>query len=221
MATYVYDDYRVAFAPRPDGTYDVRAVGADGVARVGSFRLPVTDTDLERAVLGVAHGATGAATAGTRDIGGGGPPGLDAEALGGALAEALLTGDVGSGYDTARRRAGDAGRGLRLTLSLGAAPRLLSVPWELLYRRPRFLANQRHTPVVRHLETPPAPQPPAVDGPVRMLGVVASPADTPPLDVAAERARVEQRGRQGRRPRTDRPRLARAGDAQGAPRGAA
>ena len=56
------------------------------------------------------------------------------------------------------------GHGLRLTLSLAAAPRLLSVPWELLYRRPRFFANQRQTPLVRHLDTPGLPQPPAIDG---------------------------------------------------------
>ena len=42
------------------------------------------------------------------------------------------------------------GRGLRLTLSLAGAPALLSLPWEFLYRRPRFLASQRHTPLVRH-----------------------------------------------------------------------
>ena len=36
------------------------------------------------------------------------------------------------------------------------------------------------------------PDPPAIDGPVRILGVVANPADTAPLDVAAERARVER-----------------------------
>ncbi|MET0144236.1 MAG: CHAT domain-containing protein [Ilumatobacteraceae bacterium] len=189
MATYVYDDFRVALAARSDGAYDVRAVGADGVVHIGSFRVPFDDAELEQAVLGVARGPVGA----TRDIGGGaGPPALDAEVLGAALADALLTGEVAAGYDAARRRAAEAGRGLRLTLSLAAAPRLLSVPWELLYRRPRFLANQRHTPLVRHLDTAPAPRPPDIEGPVRLLGVVASPSDTSPLDVTAERARVEQ-----------------------------
>ena len=39
-----------------------------------------------------------------------------------------------------------AGHGLRLSLSLAGAPALLSVPWEFLYRRPRFLASQRQPP---------------------------------------------------------------------------
>ena len=77
-------------------------------------------------------------------------------------------------------------------MSLGAAPALLSVPWELLYRPPTFLANQRQTPVVRHLDVPGLPEPPAIDGTVRILGVVANPPDTAPLDVAAERRRVER-----------------------------
>mgnify|MGYP006160482495 CR=1 FL=1 len=40
-----------------------------------------------------------------------------------------------------------------LTLTLTAVPALMSLPWELLYRRPVFLARQRRTPIVRHLET--------------------------------------------------------------------
>jgi hypothetical protein len=195
MATYVYDDYRVTLTARPDGRYDGRAVGPDGVAHGGVFRLPLAEDEFEQAVLGVArtgaHAARSTSSA-TRDVGGSGPPAVDAERLGGALADALLAGDIAAGYDDARRTAASNGHGLRLTLSLADAPGLLSVPWELLYRRPRFFANQRQTPLVRHLETPRLPQPPAIQGTVRMLGVVASPSDCAPLDVAAERARVEQ-----------------------------
>jgi hypothetical protein len=66
------------------------------------------------------------------------------------------------------------------------------VPWELLYRPPTFLANQRQTPVVRHLDVGPLPDPPAIEGAVRILGVIANPPDTAPLDVAGERTRVER-----------------------------
>ena len=196
MATYVYDDFRVTLTARADGGFDGRAVGPDGAVHNGEFRLPFAEDDFERAVLGIAR--TGAravrstATAPTRDVGGVGPPAIDAEQLGGALADALLVGDIAAGYDAARRRAAANGRGLRLTLSLADAPSLLSVPWELLYRRPRFFANQRPTPLVRHLDTPGLPQPPAIDETVKLLGVIASPTDCAPLDVAAERARVEQ-----------------------------
>ncbi len=193
-----YDDFRITLSARPDGTFDARAVGADGAAISGEFRLPVAADELERVVVRIAHeaprgaasgGDAGAAEpAGVRPVAG---PTLDAEQLGGALNDALLAGAIGAGYEAARLRAGERGRGLRLTLSLAGAPALLGVPWELLYRRPRFLANQRRTPLVRHLEVGSFPPPPPIEGAVRVLGIVASPTDCGPLDVAAERARVE------------------------------
>ena len=189
MAGLRYDDFRVTLTPRADGGYDAVGVGADGIDHRGTLRLPFDDAGLERAVLRVAGSA---ARGPTRDVGGDAPPDINAEVLGAALAGALLAADVALGYDAARDRASAAGRGLRLTLSLGAAPALHSVPWELLYRPPTFLANQRQTPVVRHLDVDRLPDPPAVDGPVRILGVVANPPDTAPLDVAAEQARVER-----------------------------
>jgi hypothetical protein len=201
VPTYAYDDFRVTLTARADGAYDARAVDRTGTSCTGVFRLPFDDTALERAVLALAHRRTRKSTpapvpppktTAMRDIGASGPPVLRAEELGGALADALLTGEIGARYDTARREAAARGRGLRLTLSLTAAPALLSVPWELLYRRPRFFANQRRTPLVRHLETTTLPDAPTIDHTVRILGVVASPADLTPLDVAAERGRVEQ-----------------------------
>ena len=152
MATYVYDDFRVTLAPLADGTYEARAVDETGAEHVGVFRIPLAEDELEQAVLEVARGRSRAAATATRDVGAAGPPAFDAETIGGGLADALLAGDLEVAYGQARQRAAAAGRGLRLTLSLGAAPQLLSVPWEFLYRRPRFFANQRQTPLVRHLE---------------------------------------------------------------------
>jgi peptidoglycan hydrolase-like protein with peptidoglycan-binding domain len=213
MATYVYDDFRVRFTPRAEGDFALRAVDAAGAETTGVFALPLSEHELERAVLEVAESravrrtrrpalepplvaATAAANppAGTvtRDVGGVGPPRMDAEHLGAALAGALLTGDVGAAYDGATDRAAANGRGLRLTLSLAETPALLSVPWEFLYRRPRFLASQRRTPLVRLLDTGSLVPPPTIDAKVRVLAVVASPADLPPLDVDAERRRIEQ-----------------------------
>jgi peptidoglycan hydrolase-like protein with peptidoglycan-binding domain len=212
MATYVYDEFRVTFTPRAEGDFALRAVDAEGTETTGVFVLPLSDAELERAVLEVANAravrrtrrappaAPPTATTSkppsiatvTRDVGGDGPPTMDAERLGGALAEALLGGDVGAAYEQATNRAAASGRGVRLTLSLAETPALLSVPWEFLYRRPRFLASQRRTPLIRLLETGSLVPPPTIDAKVRMLAVVASPSDLPPLDVAAERRRIEQ-----------------------------
>ncbi len=217
MAVLDHDDFRVVLKPRGDGTYDCRATDPDGTVHTGVFELPLGEERLAQAVLGLAARAAGRARSVaappapppappeaapgtppvasgpvTRDVQPSRPPEADAEELGGALAGALLAGEVGSAYDRARTAAYDRERGLRLTLSLAAAPALLSVPWELMYRRPRFLANQRRTPFVRHLDVPVGAEPPAIVGPVRVLGVIASPDDCTPLDVAAERHRVEQ-----------------------------
>ena len=194
MASYEYDDFRVTLTSREDGTYDVRACGPDGIDHAGIFAVPFAADELERAVLQVAQVSTRSSRAAgpSRDVGGAEPPELDAEQLGGALATALLTPEIAAGYDAARQSAAKAGRGLRMTLSLGAAPPLLSLPWELLYRRPRYFANQRQTPLVRQLDCISLSQPPAINSVMRILGVVSGPSDCAPLDGAGERAKVEQ-----------------------------
>ena len=197
VATYVYDDFRVTFTSRADGAFDVRACDQEGAVATSVFSVPLSETDLERAVLQFArgHGASRKATPSkptTRDVGGDGPPTMNAEQLGGALADALFQGDVAAAYNHARAHADDRERGLRLSLSLANTPALLSVPWEFLYRAPRFLASQRRTPLVRLLDAGSLAPPPEIHQQVRILGVVASPTDLAPLDVAQERRRVEQ-----------------------------
>ena len=202
MATYQYDDFRLTLIPRAQGDYDMRAVTGDGSEHVGRFRIPLSEGALEQAVLSLARAgqtrrANGAGRSvvderSTRDVGGDGPPRLSAQQLGVALADALLRDDIGRGYEQAAARAAERGHGLRLSLSLADAPALLHLPWEFLYRRPRFLASQRHSPLVRHLDTGSLAPPPSIESTVRMLGVIATPVDLGPLDVAAERRRVER-----------------------------
>src|SRR5262245_52417938 len=213
MATYVYDDFRVTFTPRAEGDFTVRAVDVAGRTTSDVFALPLPADELERAVLKVAQARAArrtrraapapvtvpaAAPGGpsvTRDVGGDGPPAgapMDAEQLGGALADALFKADLCAAYDQATTHAASNGRGIRLTLSLANAPELLSVPWEFLYRRPRFLASQRRSPLVRLLDTGSLVPPPTIESTVRMLAVVASPKDLPALDVDGERRRIER-----------------------------
>jgi peptidoglycan hydrolase-like protein with peptidoglycan-binding domain len=196
MATYVYEDFRVTFTPRADDSYDVRATDATGRVASGVFTVPLSAEDLEQTVLRLAQNGTtrrAAPDVTTRDVGGSEQrPIIDAERLGGSLAQALLAGEVGAAYQAALARAESHGHGTRMTLSLAAAPPLLSVPWEFLYERPRFLASQRRTPIVRLLETGNLSPPPMIEGAVRILGIIASPRDLAPLDVDGERKRIEQ-----------------------------
>lgn len=190
MPTYECDDFRVTFAragePESGATeYRVDAVFSGGRSVSSTFRLPMSSTRLEELVVNLGR-------SGTREIA---PTDLtllhaDAEQLGSELGNALFDEVIGTSYTDAQRVAAASGKGLRLTLSLSETPELLSVPWELLYRRPRFLASQRHTPIVRFLDVGDAPQALPIDGPVRVLGVVASPSGLIPLDVEDERSRI-------------------------------
>ena len=108
MATYVYDDFRVTFTPRPDGAYDMVAPDATGTAITGAFRPPLSGDDLERAV---ARRARRPQLATTRDVGVGEPRTVDPEHLGAALAEALFAGPVGAAYDRRGRPPRRAGGG--------------------------------------------------------------------------------------------------------------
>jgi len=197
MATYDCDDFRISFDRAPGGgdaggsgpAYGVVARMADGREVRSAFALPVTTEALEAAVLQL-----GRSRSVDREV----APEMiterkaNAEELGDTLAKALFSEEIGALYDEARRSAAAQGRGVRLTLSLASTPELLSVPWELLYRRPSFLASQRRSPVVRYLEIGDVPPPACIEGPVRVLGVVSSPPGLPELDVEEERARVER-----------------------------
>ena len=190
MADYEYDDFWVEFSPRAGKGYDVDARAPDGETARGEFELPFTDEQLEQAVHTL--GSTRAATT-TRDIGEvTAERRLTAEQLGGTLADALLSGPTGALYTAARSAAVAHGRGVRLWLSLGKAPGLLSVPWEFLYLQPTFLASQRKTPIVRFLRTDAPVAPRRIEKEVRILGVIASPDGLPKLKVDLERQRVDK-----------------------------
>ena len=83
------------------------------------------------------------------------------------------------------------GRGVRITLCLSGSPELIDVPWEYLFDDPDFLAMSAFTPVVRYLDLPRAHRPLLVKPPLRLLGVVSSPADYEQLDVVRERANLQ------------------------------
>lgn len=114
------------------------------------------------------------------------------QAFGGALFNALFTGEVRSRYDVSQERAARTDQGLRVKLRI-AAPELAALPWEFLYdsRQADYVCMSRNTPLVRYLECAQPIQPLTVTPPLRVLGLIASPSDQELLDVARERQRVE------------------------------
>lgn len=112
--------------------------------------------------------------------------------FGAALFDSLFAGELRSRFDTSLRLAEEQGCGLRLKLRINA-PELACLPWELLFdvRQGEYIALSRATPIVRYLELPQTLTPLPVAPPLRILGLIASPRDLPPLDVDLERQRVE------------------------------
>jgi formylglycine-generating enzyme required for sulfatase activity len=85
------------------------------------------------------------------------------------------------------------GQGLRIRLHLDEqAPELAVLPWECLYwaDQDHFLALSEQTPLVRYPDLP-VPEPSLrVTLPLRILTVIASPSDAPPLQVEQEWERL-------------------------------
>jgi hypothetical protein len=104
------------------------------------------------------------------------------------LFEALLAGGVRTRYDVSLERARQESKGLRLKLRI-EPPELARLPWEFLYdpHQAEYVCLSRNTPIVRYLELPQSIQPINVTPPLRILAMIASPNDLPPLNAGHEK----------------------------------
>lgn len=108
------------------------------------------------------------------------------------LFKAAFYDDVLALYRTSQQQVRAQASGLRVRLRV-APPELAALPWEYL-RDPNtgdFICLSANSPVVRYLELPHAAEPLRIALPLRILGVVARPADLPRLDVEGETSRIE------------------------------
>ena len=80
---------------------------------------------------------------------------------------------------------------MRLLLRL-TAPGLAALPWEALYDREGRIYLCRKEPLLRQIGTTPATPTLPLEPPLRVLALIASPSTLPSLDVAGERARLEE-----------------------------
>ncbi len=113
------------------------------------------------------------------------------EEIGSELFRALISGDIRRQWDKSLSTVSSQGLGLRILLRLGAAPELENWPWELLYDR-QFLALSGETSVVRYLENPSPLRPKKIALPLKILVVVANPADCEPIDGEGEWSRLSR-----------------------------
>jgi CHAT domain/Carbohydrate family 9 binding domain-like len=85
-----------------------------------------------------------------------------------------------------KRKAEEAGQGLRIRLYLDKAPVLVNLPWEYLYRKPAkdFPALSSWTPLVRYLPVEEGPPLVRVTPPLKILVMISDPLGN--LDTEAE-----------------------------------
>ncbi|HEX6025022.1 MAG TPA: CHAT domain-containing protein [Solirubrobacter sp.] len=182
-----YDELEIRLTPGRGEAYNVEIESASEARGHGQF-LPPNDLDLARFRLAVDPRSRRVRSS-TRA--------LDSAArFGSGLFDALLQdASVREVYTAARRDARAANKGLRLRVSLRAAPELAGIPWEFLYDRPRFLAQHVQSPIVRFVELEDPPPPLKVEPPLRIVGMVSRPADASlaTLDVEEEQALLERR----------------------------
>lgn len=118
------------------------------------------------------------------------PPPLTPQQLGRRLYEAVFSGPMRTQLRRSLDAATTQGKGLRIRLRLSNVPELAELPWEYLYATDddldRALATATHTPIVRYLDLAQPEAPLAMRPPLRILGVVANPQGTVPLNVEQE-----------------------------------
>jgi len=200
-----YDDFALRIERAPGGGFLSRILHSMGGAGAHPFDLPVDPERIESLMRGLEAQVRESGEA--RHLQPERPPdATDAgqlpgtpEELGRWLHQALLGGSVGEAWARHLGTLDDQhGRGLRLRLAFDPSTltdsALAALPWELLYqdRARGFTARNRRTPLVRYLDVEQPTVLPPVQPPLRILGVTASPADAPPLQIAKEEARLRR-----------------------------
>lgn len=106
------------------------------------------------------------------------------------LFKALFVGPVYGRYTASLQEATRRGEPLRVVLRL-RVPELAGIPWETLFDPETNEYLCQREPVVRYVDAAQPSAPLAATGPLRILGMVASPVDLEPLDTTEERRRLE------------------------------
>jgi hypothetical protein len=148
------------------------------------FPVPIRDETLKIFILTI-----GRPRQGVRRIDS--PIEYDVKDLGGRLFRSVFQEQIRDSLKASQTEARTQGVGLRLRLHLDAGT--ADLPWEFLFDEAKdsFLSLSRMTPIVRYLEIDDAPMPLKLDPPLRVLGVISSPSDYPPLDVEGEWTRLQ------------------------------
>ena len=187
MAEIAYLDFDLLIEPARDG-YRARVLSSPAGEGTTRFSRPFSDLEVENFLLRM-----GRPRGGVRRLES--PEMQAARTFGGRLFEAVLSEEVRERLRGSLNEASRQGAGLRIRLRLAETPELADLPWEYLYDPvlERFLVLSVETPLVRYLDPPQSVYPLPVQPPLKVLAMIASPADCPPmLQVDQEWARIKE-----------------------------
>ncbi|MFN2631928.1 MAG: CHAT domain-containing protein [Thermoanaerobaculia bacterium] len=179
-----YRDFDLLLTPFEQG-YRASVLNPSVGEGIAHFELPFTAQELKIFRLEAAQSRRGVRRMESSDM-------RAAREFGGRLFEAVFSGEVRENLLKSLEGADAGSTGLRLRMHLSRAPDLAALPWEYLYdpNLGRFFALSVTTPLVRYMDLPERIKPLPVKPPVRVLVVIASPTDKPPLDVEGEWTRL-------------------------------
>lgn len=152
------------------------------VSTSAPFVLPFNPFELENCLLRIGMPRR----SGHRSLG---PDFRPTEEFGARLYKALFADEIGACFQTSREAAQHQSKGLRIRLRLSTAPGLAEIPWEFLFDpgTRRFLAQSDYTPIIRYLDMPQPSRPLAMQPPIRVLVMVATPRDERYAPLEADR----------------------------------
>lgn len=185
-----YLDFEVRVSAGDGGLYAVDVASPAGEAR-GSMKHPFSPATLERELQSVEL-AVVRSGARTRDIGMAEPGKDPVVRFGKQLFDALFSEQVKEMLRRSQDRARGERKGLRIRLRIDA-PELSWLPWEYLYDSTRgdYVGLSTDSPLVRYMECDRPAEALAVQPPIRVLAMIASPNDRGELDVQHERKQIE------------------------------
>lgn len=167
--------------------YQAIVLDAPAGEATAKFVVPFSDLEVENFLLRMGRPQSGIRRVDSPEM-------QATKEFGGKLFRALFNDAMYVALNKSLEKAEYQGAGLRIRLRLANAPELAVLPWEYLYNPDthRFLALSNETPVVRRLPAVEELPPLAVQLPLRILVVIASPEGYPPIDVENEWAKLTQ-----------------------------
>ena len=193
-----YLDFEVEIGPGLGGEYPVQILRSPAGEARATMHLPFDAKSLETrlaavqaALLRSSPVRRGAASA-AAEKGPSPQPSVDVQQLGQELFGSLFDASMQSLLVSSQDKAEKEQRGLRIKLRI-EAPELAMLPWEFLYDpgRSDYLSLAASRPLVRYVPLKAPSEALAIARPLRILGVIASPAGLKPLNVERERQRLE------------------------------